>query len=241
LLTPQDTPEYYAETVWNLDCPAHCYRPYSRSPAVGSLPSESQGYITFGSFNNLAKVNLATIALWSQAMKAVSNSRLLLKNRQLSDPEICRQYIEAFKAEGIAEERIELLGSIPGLEAHFNYYNRVDISLDTFPYNGATTTLEALWMGVPVVTLFGWRTASRYGLSFLNALDLRELATDDPEQFTLIVSGLASNLPKLAQLRLELRERMQHSLLCNEANFAHAMESAYRQMWKLWCQKQGSI
>jgi protein O-GlcNAc transferase len=241
LLTPKGTPEYYAETLWNLNCPSHCYRPSPQAPTVGPLPSEQKGYVTFGSFNSLAKVNLETIALWSQTLKAVSNSRLLLKNRQLSDPEIYRQYSEAFKAEGIAEERIDLLGAIPGLEAHLNYYNHVDISLDTFPYNGATTTLEALWMGVPVVTLFGGRTASRYGLSFVDALGLRELATDDPERFAVIAADLASNLPKLAQLRSELRERMQHSPLCDEANFARALESAYRQMWQLWCQKQVSV
>lgn len=238
LLTPESTPEYYAETLWNLDCPAHCYRPHPQAPAVGLLPAEQQGYITFGSFNNLAKVNLATVALWAQVLHAVSNSRILLKNRQLGDPSICSQYIEAFRAEGIAEERIELLGSILGLEAHLNYYNRIDIALDTFPYNGATTTLEALWMGVPVVTLVGWRTASRYGLSFLDALDLRELATDDPIQFTSIAATLASDLPKLAQLRTGLRERMKNSPLCNEANFARALESAYREMWKSWCQNK---
>jgi protein O-GlcNAc transferase len=239
-LTPQDTPEYYAETIWNLDCPAHCYRPYPLSPAVGSLPAERQGYITFGSFNNLAKVNLQTVALWSEALRKVSNSRLVLKNRQLSEPTIYSQYVEAFREEGITEDRIELLGPIPGLEAHLNYYNRVDISLDTFPYNGATTTLEALWMGVPVVTLFGWRTASRYGLSFLDTLGLRELATDNPAEFALIAAQLASDLPRLAQLRSELRGKMQHSLLCNEAHFARKIESAYRLMWRQWCQQQAS-
>ncbi len=241
LLTPEDTPEYYAEKVWNLDCPSHCYRAYSRSPAVGSLPAERLGYVTFASFNNLAKVNVETVALWAKVLHAVDDSRMLIKNRQLDEPGIYRQYIEAFKAEGIAEERIELLGSIPGLEAHLNYYNRVDICLDTFPYNGATTTLEALWMGVPVVTRFGWRTASRYSLSFLDALNLRELATDDPEQFAQIAADLASNLPKLAQLRSELRTRMQHSPLCDEVSFARALETAYRKMWKRWCEKQVAI
>jgi protein O-GlcNAc transferase len=241
LLTPEDTPEYYAEKVWNLDCPSHCYQAHSRAPAIGPLPAERQGYITFASFNNLAKVNVETVALWAKVLHTVHDSRLLIKNRQLDEPGIYRQYIEAFKAQGIAEERIELLGSIPDIEAHLNYYNRVDICLDTFPYNGATTTLEALWMGVPVVTHFGWRTASRYGLSFLDALGLRELATDDPVQFAQIAADLTSNLPKLAQLRSELRTRMQHSPLCDEVNFARTLEAAYRKMWKLWCEQQLAI
>jgi protein O-GlcNAc transferase len=237
-LTPQDTPEYYTETIWNLEYPSHCYRPYSQAPAVGPLPAEEKGYITFGSFNNLAKVNLETIALWAQILRGVSNSRILLKSRQLGEPGICSQYIEAFRAEGIAEERIELLISTPDIATHLNLYNRIDIALDSFPYNGATTTLEALWMGVPVITLAGWRTASRYGLSFLAALDLRELAAEDMTQIASIAIALASDLPKLAQLRASLREKMRHSSLCDEANFARTLETAYRQMWKIWCQKQ---
>jgi protein O-GlcNAc transferase len=238
LLTPHDTIEYYAETVWNLDRPSHCYLPHPQAPAVGPLPAEQRGHITFGSFNNMRKVNLQTVALWAQALHAVSGSHLLLKSQQLTEPQIYSQYIEAFRAEGIAEDRIELLSPISGLEAHLNIYNRIDIALDSFPYNGATTTMEALWMGVPVITLVGWRTASRYGLSFLDALDLRELAAEDMTQFASIAMALASDLPKLAQLRADLRERMRHSSLCDAANFAHALETAYRQMWKLWCQKQ---
>lgn len=238
LLTPEDTAEYYAETVWNLDCPSHCYRPYPQAPAVGPLPAEQQGYVTFGSFNNLLKVNLETVALWAGVLRAVPNSRLLLKSRQLNEPDIYRQYMEAFKVEGIAEERIALLSPVPDLTGHLNFYNQVDISLDTFPYNGATTTLEALWMGVPVITRAGWRTASRYGISFLHALGLQALAADDASQFASIAAALATDLPKLATLRSELREKMRRSQLCDETHFAQALEMAYRKMWKHWCETQ---
>jgi protein O-GlcNAc transferase len=236
LLTPTDTPEYFSEKIWNLERPAHCYRPPQAFKLL-PLPAEQNGYITFGSFNNLLKVNLETIALWAKALRAVNSSRILIKSRQLSDPEICKKFIQAFRAEGIAENRVELVVSFTGLEAHLNYYNRIDIALDTFPYNGATTTLEALWMGVPVITLAGWRTASRYSLSFLEAVGLRELAANDPEEFAAIAQSLASNLPKLAGLHAELRERMKNSLLCDESNFAQALEDTYRKMWKQWCQE----
>lgn len=234
-LTPESTEEDFTEQIWNLECPAHCYRPPAQSPEVGPLPAEKNGYLTFGSFNNLLKLSPEVIALWAKTLHAVEHSHLLLKSWQLGDPEVCRQIRKSFAQQGIAEARLQLLDSVSGLRAHLNTYNQIDVAFDTFPYNGATTTLEALWMGVPVISLFSWRTATRYGLSFLSALDLGELSTDNQAQFIQIARTLSGNLPYLSALRSKLRARMRNSSLCDETGFTSHLEAAYRQMWQCYC------
>jgi protein O-GlcNAc transferase len=191
--------------------------------------------LTFGSFNNLAKLSPEILTLWARVLHAVQGSHMVLKSWQLGDPEICRQVRKGFVSQGIDADRLHLLNANPGLDVHLNSYNQFDIALDSFPYNGATTTLEALWMGVPVITLAGWRTASRYGLSFLEGLGLGELAAHSPEQFVEIALRLSADLPRLAQLRQQLRSRMKNSPLCDEAGFARQLEAAYRQMWQRYC------
>jgi protein O-GlcNAc transferase len=235
-LTPENTEEYFTERLWNLERTSHCYRPPAQAPEVGSLPAEKNGYLTFGSFNSLAKLNLETVALWAKTLHAVEQSHLVLKSWQFGDAEVRRQIYKSFAQQGIDEFRLHLLDGVPGLNAHLNSYNQIDIALDTSPYNGATTTLEALWMGVPVITLAGWRTASRYSLSFLAALDLCDFAADNQAQFVEIASVLAGNLPYLAKLRSSLRSQMRSSSLCDEFAFTSHLEVAYRQMWKCYCE-----
>jgi protein O-GlcNAc transferase len=237
-LTPGNTEEYFTERLWNLACPAHCYRPSAQAPDVGSLPAEKNGYLTFGSFNNLAKLNPETVALWAKALHAVDQSQLILKSWQLGDAEVRRQIRKSFTQQGIDESRLHLLDAISGLSAHLNLYNQIDIALDTFPYNGATTTLEALWMGVPVLTLAGWRTASRYSFSFLSALDLREFAADNQKQFVEIAQNLSGKLLYLSELRRGLRSKMRNSPLCDEVGFTGHLEAAYRQMWQRYCESE---
>jgi protein O-GlcNAc transferase len=233
-LTPEGTEEYFTEQIWNLERPSHCYRPPTKAPEIAPLPALKNGYLTFGSFNNLMKLSPETIALWAKMLRAVEQSHLVLKSWQLGDPEVCRQVCKSFAQQGIDEARLHLLSAVSGLSAHLNTYNQIDIALDTFPYNGATTTLEALWMGVPVLSLAGWRTASRYSLSFLSALELHELATDSQEQFVEVARNLSRNLPYLSELRGKLRSRMRNSSLCDEVGFTHHLEAAYRQMWQCY-------
>jgi protein O-GlcNAc transferase len=237
-LTPENTEEYFTERLWNLECPAHCYRPPAQTPDVGSLPAEKNGYLTFGSFNNLLKLSPETVALWAKTLHAVAQSQLVLKSWQLGDAEVCRQIRKSFIQQGIDEARLHFLDAIPDLSAHLNLYNQIDVALDTFPYNGATTTLEALWMGVPVLTLVGWRTASRYSFSFLSALDLREFAAENQEQFVEIAQNLSGKLPYLSELRRSLRSRMRNSPLCDEVGFTGHLEAAYRQMWQRYCESE---
>ena len=142
---------------------------------------------------------------------------------------------ELFEKAGIVPERVELLGRLPDFSDHLSCYNRVDIALDTFPYHGTTTTCEALWMGVPVVSLAGKAHASRVGVSLLSNVGLPELVGSSEEEYVQIAVQLANNLPRLKSLHSSLRERMQKSPLTDAPRFARDVEMAYREMWRTWC------
>ncbi|AGY59088.1 tetratricopeptide repeat protein [Gloeobacter kilaueensis] len=237
-LSPPETPEFFAEALWNLERPVHCYRPHPQAPVAGALPALTLGRITFGSFNKITKIAPATVELWAAVLTALPTSRLMLKTLQAGEPAARQRLEAAFIRHGIEPGRIFWLETLPDPLDHLACYQQIDIALDTYPYNGATTTLEALWMGVPVISLVGERTASRYGLSLLSALGLQSLAAATPEEFVQAALGLATDLEKLCKLRNALRGRMQASVLCDEANFAQAVESAFRQMWRLWCKRR---
>jgi protein O-GlcNAc transferase len=234
-LTPLDTSEYFSETIWNLPQHAHCYSPSSEAPPVSPAPVIKSGQITFGSFNNLTKVGQETVELWASVLRAVRGSRLLLKAHQATDPGIQSSLTTTFAAHGIDSQRIIFVGKAPTVSAHLAYYAQVDIALDTFPYNGATTTLESLWMGVPIVSLVGSRAASRYGLAFLSAVGLSELAATDLEHFVATAAALANDRERLISLRKTLRGTLGNSSLCDAVGFAQSVENAYRQMWQRWC------
>lgn len=212
-----------------------CYGPPGDAPAVTPLPALAAGRVTFGSFNNLNKVNPAVIALWASVLHRVPGSRLLLKSRPLADPHTARMVRDRFATHGIAADRLELRGWTESAQAHLAAYGAVDIALDTFPYGGTTTTCDALWMGVPVVTLRGDRHAARVGASLLARLGLDGLAADTAPAFAAAAAGLAGDLPALERLRAGLRARMAASPLCDAHGFARQMEDAYRALWAGWC------
>jgi protein O-GlcNAc transferase len=181
------------------------------------------------------------LELWSGAMLRVVGSHLKIKVKHGNDPELRNRIFSFFKNKGIATERIEIFSFHPTTYGHLDYYNQVDIALDTFPYNGATTTLEALWMGVPVVSLAGTRTASRYGLSFLSAVNLAELAPDNKDDYLNIVEKLAGDPLYLSDLRNNLRRIISKSQICDWKGFAREIEAAYREMWNDWCDSQQPV
>ncbi|WP_287129527.1 tetratricopeptide repeat protein [Candidatus Cyanaurora vandensis] len=228
-LTPPGTPEYFAETVWNLDRPAHCYQPPADLPTVNSLPAVTEGFITFGSFNNISKVTDQTLSLWGQLLHQVAGSRLVLKSRQTSDPGVQQRVWTQLAQWGIGPERVTFLANCATTVEHLSCYHQIDLALDTFPYQGATTTLEALVMGVPVLSLTGERTASRYGFSFLSAIGLAELAPTDAETWVRVGVDLAQDRTRLTQLRASLREWVLASSLGDGVGFARAVEDCYRQ------------
>ena len=173
--------------------------------------------------------------VWARILDRVPGSHLLIKNRSLADSQTRQLYHDSFGAHGIAADRVELRGWIESGSEHRGIYGRVDIGLDPFPYNGTTTTYEALWMGVPVITLSGDRHAGRVGASILSRLDLAALVTESRAAYIETAVGLANDLDALAVLRKGLRDRMRTSPLCDAAAFARDVEAAYWKMWRRTC------
>lgn len=212
-----------------------CFRPLDEAPAVGTLPASGRGFVTFGSFNSLAKVGPATVELWSRTLLAVPGSRLVLKARALADAAAVRRTRDRFAAAGVDPSRLELLPWHASQANHLDLYNGIDIALDTYPYHGVTTTCEALWMGVPVVSRGGATHAARHGTSLLRAAGLAELSCADAEAFAATAAALAADLPGLAQLRRGLRARLAASPLADAGAFAGRFEAALLALWDEAC------
>jgi protein O-GlcNAc transferase len=208
-----------------------CYRPPDDAPPVARSPCETNGFVTFGSFNNLAKVNTDVIALWARLLHEVPGSRLVIKNPSLTDQATRERYQALFADAGVAAERLDLIGFIPSDAGHLGAYARIDVALDTFPYNGTTTTCEALWMGVPVVGLCGDRHSARVGASLLTAAGFPEWIAHTPVAYVEIARELASDRARLAELRSLSRERVRQSRLCAAGDYARAVERAYEEMF----------
>jgi protein O-GlcNAc transferase len=222
----------YAERTIRLPDTFWCYDPLATEPAVNPLPALETGRITFGCLNNFCKVNDNLLSLWAKILRQVENSRLLL----LAPMGNCRpRTLEHFRNDGVDPARIEFV-EFQSREKYLATYNRIDLGLDTFPYNGHTTSLDSFWMGVPVITLVGNTPAARAGWCQLSNLGLAELAGRTPDEFVRIAVELASDLPRLQQLRSTLRARMEQSPLMDAPKFARNIEAAYRQMWRTWCE-----
>lgn len=229
------TEPLHTETLVRLPHGFLCYQPPADAPSIAPAPAKAAGNVTFGSFNALTKMNESVLAAWADILRAVPGSRLMLKNMVLRDPSTCERYLEFFAKEGISRGRVELIGWAASPVDHLALYNRVDLALDTFPYNGTTTTCEALWMGVPVMTLAGRVHAGRVGVSILSRLDLADFIATDRDDYVARAMRWADDLEGLAKLRSSLRERMAKSPLCDAKAFARDVEQAYREMWRKWC------
>ena len=188
------------ETLIRLPGGFLCFRPSEAAPAVASLPAADKGYITFGSFNSLAKVTPDMLRVWAELLRRVPGSRLVLKNGALRDTAIRQRIEQQFVQLGVPAERVELLGHVESAAEHFALYNRIDIGLDTFPYGGTTTTCEALWMGVPVVTLAGATHVSRVGASLLSQIGLDDMVARNAGRYLQIAADLAGDPQRLAAL-----------------------------------------
>ncbi len=217
-----------------------CYRAPEDAGAIAPLPARAAGYITFGSFNNVAKLSPGTVTLWARLLREIPDARLLLKASQFRDGGTRDRVAGAFVAAGIGRERVTVLPPQRTTAEHLEIYGRVDIGLDPLAYNGTATTCEALWMGVPVVTLRGDRHASRVGASIMTALGLDDLIAPTQDAYVAIAARLARDHDALATLRAGLRERMRASPLSDSAGFARAVEQAYRSMWRDWCAAQSA-
>lgn len=217
----------YSEETILLPHTFWCYDPMTEEP-VGPLPAESRGHITFGCLNNFCKVSRPTVTLWAKVLKAVPGSRMIM----MAPPGPSRQRVlEQLSAEGISGDRVEFV-PFQSRQEYLKTYQGIDICLDTIPYNGHTTSLDAFWMGVPVITRIGHALVGRAGLCQLSNLGLPELAANSDEAFVMLVSSLANDRERLAELRRTLRERMRSSPLHDGARFARDVEAAYREAWQ---------
>ncbi len=227
---------YYSERSVRLADTYWCYDPYGMEtnpeaelPGPSPLPFLTTGNITFGCLNNFCKINEQTLALWAKVMAAVPNSRLIL----LAPPGSPRDWV--LKSLGVTQgDRVEFLLIQPRRQ-YLQTYRRIDLCLDTIHCNGHTTTLDALWMGVPVVTRVGTTIAGRAGWSQMHNVGMMELVAWTDEQFVKSAVDLAGDVGRLTALRATLRERMERSPLMDAARFTRNMERAYRQMWQAWC------
>lgn len=209
-------------TFWCLDRAA---LEGPEAPPVNALPAIEAGHITFGCVNNFCKVNQPLLELWKRVLDAVANSRMLM----LAPPGSSREWVKQTLG-----ERVDFVGR-ENRTGYMKYYHRIDIGLDTLPYNGHTTTLDSLWMGAPVVTIVGETVVGRAGFSQMSNLGLTELVAKSPEEFVDIAVKLAGDQPRLIELRQTLRDRMRASPLLDGATFARDVEAAYRSIWRLYC------
>jgi predicted O-linked N-acetylglucosamine transferase (SPINDLY family) len=224
-IDPPGSEAYNAEPVLRLPQSMFCYRP-GPLPDVAALPALRGEGVSFGSFNNLVKAGESTLNLWFGVLHAVPESRLVLKAAALSYHPHKEHLRRAFAAAGIALERLVLQPFDPSTQGHLATYGQVDIALDTFPYNGATTSCEALMMGVPVISLSGRTHPSRMGASVLRAAGLGHLVTDDPARYIELAADLASDLPRLAAIRSGLRDQLKASRLLDRPGFTRDFEAA---------------
>jgi predicted O-linked N-acetylglucosamine transferase (SPINDLY family) len=231
--SPPGQERYFVEKLVRLPATRFCYEPPEYMPEVSALPARRNGYVTFGCLNNLAKVHDGVLALWARVLAAVPDARLVLQASALNDP-LRRAELTATAARvGIAPDRLELRRFVPAEEAATTYHG-IDIALDPFPFCGGMTTLDALWMGVPVVTLPQTMIAGRQSASMLANLGLHDLIAQDADAYVGAASRLAADLDALARLRAGLRERFRASPLADYARFTADLECAYRSMWREW-------
>jgi predicted O-linked N-acetylglucosamine transferase (SPINDLY family) len=226
---PGETDDFHSETLLRLPNGFLCYAPPS-GIAIPAVDRDARP-LTFGSFNNLSKVTDDVIALWCRILHEVPDARMLLKSRQLEDDGVRRRILDAFARHGVPEDRLNLRARVPSRDGHLALYGEVDVALDTFPYNGTTTTCEALWMGVPVVTLAGKLHAGRVGASLLHQCGLDDWVAGNEEEFVSLGLAVAANLPE----RRILREWVAESGLADAPRFTRSFEDALRAVWRDHC------
>ncbi len=227
---PGAADELHSEKLWRLPNGFLCYEGYENAPQPAPPPCLEKGHITFGSFNNLTKVNPEVVRAWARILAAIPGSRLMIKTNQLEDYDTRIKMAAQFDAEGIAPDRLRLLARTPGLREHLEVYSQMDIALDTFPYNGTTTTCEALWMGVPVLTLSSDCHRGRVSKSILHRVGLDDLSVSGPDELVAKAVALSQDIDRLKHLRNSLRGQMRESPLCDAEGFATQMEDAFHSM-----------
>jgi predicted O-linked N-acetylglucosamine transferase (SPINDLY family) len=228
-VAPPESQAYFRERLLWMPDGYLCYEPPAAAPPARPLPAFDRGHVTFGSFSNLAKITPEVVAVWADILRRTATSRLVLKHQALSDAAVKRRYLGLFAAQGVDPQRLDLVTASSYAE-YLAAYCELDIVLDPFPFSGSTTTCEALWMGVPVVTCPGATFASRHSLSHLSVLGVTETIGVDLNQYVERAVALAGDLPRLAALRAGLRQQMAASPLCDGRRFAANLAAVLRRV-----------
>lgn len=234
---PMEERGLYQETVWDLPLSAP-YLPPADAPPVVEPPSARSGKIVFGSLNRLSKITAPVVDLWAQLLHALPEADLLLKDKALNDPAERRRMADSFAQRGVSPERLRFMGGSAHAE-HLAAYGLIDVSLDPFPLNGGITTMESLWMGVPVVALTGRAPPARVSAAILCALNMPDWVANSPKDYVAVAVAKAADRAGLAALRAGMRERFLNSPAGNVALYTKAVEQAYREMWRRWCREGG--
>jgi predicted O-linked N-acetylglucosamine transferase (SPINDLY family) len=230
-MIPADAEPYYGESVLHMPNVFSCFEPPEDAPEVGPLPAITNGFVTFGSFHNTAKITSPVVAAWAEILQRLPHSRLALKYRSVYGGSVRQRILDDFAARGIGADRL-VFPATSHLKSVLPLYHQIDLALDPFPYGGATTTCEAMWMGVPVITCPGATFAGRYAYSFLTSAGLGDLVAPDRESYVERAVALASDLPCLEASRSELRRRMASSPLCDGPKFAADFLELLRSVWR---------
>jgi predicted O-linked N-acetylglucosamine transferase (SPINDLY family) len=233
-LVPPGHESHFSERVLRLPLAYH-YRPQSDMPAPAPPPCLTRGHVTFGSFNQAAKLSEPALDTWARILTAAPGSHLLVKSLGLADGDTVSRLRDGLVRRGIAPDRLELRGWTVTSLAHRAAFADMDIALDSFPYAGVTTTCKALWLGVPVVTLAGARLAGRFGVMLLNAVGYADGIAADCDDYVRRAVELARSRETLSRLRVELPGRAASSGLTDADAYARSVEAVYRDLWQDWC------
>ena len=238
VLVPEEERRYFAEEVIDLPC-CVCYEAPPYAPQVSALPVLAGNPFTFGCVNRIEKISERSLGHWARILAAVPGSRLLLKEQKLDDPGIRARLLARLQSHGIAADRVSVLGKSSHAE-HLGTYHQVDLALDPFPHGGGVSSMEALWMGVPVVTLLGSTIASRLSASILTRLDMHDWIACSDDEYVLKAAGRAADLPRLARIREGLRPRLAGSAVGDVRGYTRSVEATYRSLWRRWCESTAS-
>jgi protein O-GlcNAc transferase len=235
--TPDGFEQFYSERLLRLADGYICYSPPPNAPDVVAGPALANGFVTFGCFNNLAKITPVVIETWGEILRRIPGAKLILKTHQFSHQLTADGVLADFASLGVASDRIELRGS-SGHRAFMGQYGDVDIVLDPFPYSGGLTTCEALWMGVPTITLPGEIFASRHSASHMSNAGLADWVVNSIPDYIEMAVARSEDLAALAELRMGLRDKVRRSPLCDAPRFGRSLGAALRKVWKVWCAEQ---